>query len=1008
MSKQKKSNKDLLFELHELKRKYDDLQRMYTSEIESHHNNESEGNRHRAEELKKPMPLTTGSDAIDPSTSQHNLERQMNQVEMRLQNEELRIAANPLNQRESLYKSLFISNHSVMLVIDPETGVIKDANAAACLYYGWSHHEICEKKIFEINPISEKELIAEMQKAKEEKRNHFFFKHRLANGEVRDVEVYSGPISIGNSKLLYSLVHDITERKIVEEKLRESEEKYRKLVESINDVIYEITAEGVIKYVSPSSINVLGYTPDEVTGKNILAYIHPDDRQAIAKRLAQLFEKDYLYLEYRYINKSGKTRWVRSSTSAIIEDGIMIGGYGTLTDITERKLAEEKLLESKQIIEGIINTIPARVFWKDRNLVYMGCNTAFAKDAGFTDINDVIGKDDFQFLWRDQAEAYQNDDKEVIGTGLKKLNIEEQLKTADGKTITLLTNKTPLLDAKGAVTGVLGTFMDISELKQAQEKLQQSEDKYRSIFENMLDCYYEATLEGTLLEISPSIEIISKGQYSRNQLIGQSFVGLYADNDARDAFYSEITKYGKVTDYELSLLNKDGSIIFCAISSAIQYDENGKPLKIAGILRDISERKKAENIIKKSNQKLEAIIASSPYGIGIVSLDGNLQLVSDNLATMYGYAVDEKDDFIGKPVFDFIDPSDHQRLVDNIHKLLSNELCQDLRQYLSVKKDGSKYYIELNSVVLHDANGKPESILYIQQDITERKKAEDELRESERKFQAIIQSQSEGIGVVDKFDVFKFSNLAAGKIFETDDLVGASLFDFLHPSEKDKIIQQTNKRQQGIAATYELRILTKQGNCKEILVSASPKFDENNNYEGAYAVFRDITQRKQSEKILEARLRLTEFSQNHSRDEVQQKLLDELEILTSSQIGFFHAVAADQKTLTLQSWSTNTKKNMCTAESNNQHTGIDKAGVWVDCIRQRKAVIHNDYLNLEHRQGLPDGHAPLIRELVVPVFRNELIVATVGVGNKPANYTEKDIEVVTLLADMAWDITERI
>ena len=169
----------------------------------------------------------------------------------------------------------------------------------------------------------------------------------------------------------------------------------------------------------------------------------------------------------------------------------------------------------------------------------------------------------------------------------------------------------------------------------------------------------------------------------------------------------------------------------------------------------------------------------------------------------------------------------------------------------------------------------------------------------------------------------------------------------------------------------------------------------------------DITERKRAENIMLARLRLVEHATSHSLDELLQATLDEVEALTDSSIGFYHFVEADQKTLRLQAWSTRTLREMCTAEGKGLHYDISEAGVWVDCVHQRKPVIHNDYSALPHRKGMPAGHATVIRELVVPVFRGDRLVAVLGVGNKPAAYGASDIETVSLLADLAWDIAER-
>jgi PAS domain S-box-containing protein len=150
-----------------------------------------------------------------------------------------------------------------------------------------------------------------------------------------------------------------------------------------------------------------------------------------------------------------------------------------MVDITERKRTEEALRASQQIIEGIIDAIPVRVFWKDKDLVYLGCNTAFARDAGFADPKDVIGKDDYQMGWRDQAELYRADDREVIESGCSKLLSEEPQTTPEGNTITLLTSKIPLRSSKGEISGVLGTYMDITERKRAEEEHKKLEAQFR-------------------------------------------------------------------------------------------------------------------------------------------------------------------------------------------------------------------------------------------------------------------------------------------------------------------------------------------------------------------------------------------------------------------------------------------------------------------------------------------------------------------------------------------------
>jgi diguanylate cyclase (GGDEF)-like protein/PAS domain S-box-containing protein len=169
----------------------------------------------------------------------------------------------------------------------------------------------------------------------------------------------------------------------------------------------------------------------------------------------------------------------------------------------------------------------------------------------------------------------------------------------------------------------------------------------------------------------------------------------------------------------------------------------------------------------------------------------------------------------------------------------------------------------------------------------------------------------------------------------------------------------------------------------------------------------NITERKLAESIQRVRLEISQLSDSQSLDKLIQKCLDEVEALTGSQISFAHFLEMDQKIVREQTWSTNTMKNMCTAGEKGQHYPVDPSGVWVDCIASRKPVIHNDYSNLTHRKGLPEGHTSIIREVLVPVLRHDCVVMIMGVRNKSIDYTDTDVEVTSQMAGFIWDIAQR-
>lgn len=163
---------------------------------------------------------------------------------------------------------------------------------------------------------------------------------------------------------------------------------------------------------------------------------------------------------------------------------------------------------------------------------------------------------------------------------------------------------------------------------------------------------------------------------------------------------------------------------------------------------------------------------------------------------------------------------------------------------------------------------------------------------------------------------------------------------------------------------------------------------------------------QQAEAMVQVRYQLLEYATMHTVDELLQYALDEVCRLNDSPMGFYHLIDPDQQILTQQAWSTRTLQEFCKAESQGSHYDVEQAGVWADCVRTRAPVIHNNYAALGNKKGLPDGHAPVVRELVVPVIRDERIVAVLGVGNKAVDYTTRDAEEVLYLADVAWEIID--
>ncbi|MGO9954134.1 MAG: PAS domain S-box protein [Dissulfurispiraceae bacterium] len=296
----------------------------------------------------------------------------------------------------------------------------------------------------------------------------------------------------------------------------------------------------------------------------------------------------------------------------------------------------------------------------------------------------------------------------------------------------------------------------------------------------------------------------------------------------------------------------------------------------------------------------------------------------------------------------------------------------------------------------------------------ERKRSEKAVEKLRHQIELVLNSVGEGIFGLDLNGNHTFVNPSAAKMlgYEVDELMRVHSHSTIHHSKPDGSAYPEEECPiyaaiyDGIAQYRETEVFwRKDGSSFPVSYTSTP-IREGNEITGAVVNFADITERKRTESLLRARMRLMDFAAAHSLAEVLQKTLDEIGEIVDSPIGFYHFVGDDQKTLSLQAWSTRTIKEFCTVSGKGLHYDVDDAGVWVDCIHERRPVIHNDYISLPHRKGMPEGHAQVIRELVVPIMRSDRIVAILGVGNKPSNYTEKDVELVTYMADVAWEIVK--
>ncbi len=299
---------------------------------------------------------------------------------------------------------------------------------------------------------------------------------RRVIGEIRESPV----VKYGKTVAVVGTFTDITEKKKIEEALTESEKYFRKLIELLPLPMFVMSHDNRVEYLNPNFTEILGYTIEDIpTLKEWSLNAYPDPEYR--KRVMAEWEYDmenFTSLEpvvktFDVTCRDGTVRKIVFRPVKMENDKIFV----IFEDITIRKKTEEELIESRKMLQLVLDTIPARVFWKDRNFVYMGCNRLLALDVGLSSPDEIIGKSDFEFGGIVETERYRFDDAMVMETGKPKLDYEESQTTPDGNTRYLKTSKIPLYDRDGQVVGLLGTYEDITDRKKAEEDRRKLEKK---------------------------------------------------------------------------------------------------------------------------------------------------------------------------------------------------------------------------------------------------------------------------------------------------------------------------------------------------------------------------------------------------------------------------------------------------------------------------------------------------------------------------------------------------
>ena len=682
-----------------------------------------------------------------------------------------------LLESEERYRQMFHESRAVKLIIDPETSFILNANQAAADFYGYSLDELAQMKISDINVLPPEKIFQEMAKAKARRLNYFLFQHRLKSGEIRDVEVHSTPLRIQDKKVLYSIIHDITDRKKALRERIEAEERYRSLFSSITDPIMVFAAETLkIKDVNDAALRLYGYSRDEFLNLKSLD-VSADAEESLASYRETLAGKRSA-VPFRYHKKKDGTVFpVEISASSFVMKGEKVL-CGVIRDITERRQAEEALKNAYGDLERLVRERTAELTRVNEKLLLEIGERKRAEDALglereqlisiFESINEVILVIDP----RAHEILYTNKfTEDLYGKKLIGRRCYEELNGLDAPctrcTYDRLTNlqgkpyqweyHNPVLKKDFLATDRIIKWpdgrevkfefaIDITGRKSAEQALRESEERYRTLFESAGDCIYildaEGERAGQIVSANPAAAEMHG--YTVEEMLTLHIDELDTPESAKKVKARiERVLRGEPVKEEVTHRRKDGTVFPLEINARL-LELGGHKYSLA-IDRDITERKRAQETLRLSEERYRRLFEDAPLIYVITRNKRGVPFISYCNELFLRSVGHTREEVQGKPLADYYSPESRTELFERggYARALAGEFFMGEREL--VRRDGSLLPTLLYTATELDSHGRVIGTRAMFVDITERKKAEEAIRKSEEMLELALQGADIGL-----------------------------------------------------------------------------------------------------------------------------------------------------------------------------------------------------------------------------------------------------------------------
>jgi PAS domain S-box-containing protein len=645
------------------------------------------------------------------------------------------------------------------------------------------------------------------------------------------------------ARLDAQLEQEACARVLLEAQVEAAEKSGSSLVDNLSEVIYTANTQGILTYISPAIERFLGYRPSEVIGRHISQFVYQEDLAELGERLQRVVGGQEVASEYRVVTKSGEIRWMRTSSQSVFEGGCVVGAQGVLTDITDQKLAEERIRSQNEFLMSILESLTHPFYVLDaRDYTILVANSAarFHDRTGQSTCYALTHRRDTPCDTAMHPCPVEKIKRTKTAVSVEHIHYDEQ-----GNTRHVEVHGYPLFDPEGNVAQVIEYTFDVTERKQVEGALREGEARWRSVTENSPD---HVILLDTDLRIR-FVNYTSPG-LTMEDLMGTplyNYVAAEQQSEVRQILERVLTT-AEPASYETEYQTPDGGTI-CYESRVVPRVLDDQIIGLAVNARDVTLHRQAEAALRQSEHRYRQLIETLQEGIWVIDQDANTTFVNPRMAEMLGYTVDEMQ---GKHLYSFMDDRGTEITRRNLERRAQG--IREQHDFEFLRKDGTRLYALLETSPIYDEKGHYTGGIAGIQDITERRRAEDALRRSEN-----LLTETGRIAKVGGWELdLETSRVTwTAEVFRIHEVPRdfeptlETALQFYAPEDLPKLQQAIQlAADTGIPWDLELRFVTARG--RRLWVRAIGKAEHQNGKAVRLSgTFQDITERKQAEKAIQ-------------------------------------------------------------------------------------------------------------------------------------------------------------